>query len=234
MGKGSIRMPKRVIAVLAVVAAAGAVAPTALSSAPPVGPLPKGLVQSVERPAGTNFTVLLPKPSVAGRSWRVARAYDSGVVRELDEGTTTSGTAWVVYRAVAPGTTRIVYALTRGEASHAYASRTFHVVVTRSAGAAACPDNLLPLPANPIGPAVAAALAADEAKNRPQATGAAIASRDAERGPQVKAECGARVQARSVVVYITDRALLPSQSASQRVLFVGRTSAGFRVWERAR
>ena len=64
-------------------------------------------------------------------------------------------------------------------------------------------------------------------------TAAAIASRDAERGPQVKAECGAQVQARTVVVYITDRALLPSQSASQRVLFVGRTSAGYRVWKRA-
>ena len=79
-----------------------------------------------------------------------------------------------------------------------------------------------------------AAIAADTAKNRPQATAAAIASNDTQRGPQVKAECGLRVQARTVVVYITDRALLPNQSASQRVLFVGRTSAGYRVWERAR
>jgi hypothetical protein len=38
---------------------------------------------------------------------------------------------------------------------------------------------------------------------------------------------------RTVVVYITDRALLPSQSAAQRVLFVGRTDAGYRVWLRA-
>ena len=42
-----------------------------------------------------------------------------------------------------------------------------------------------------------------------------------------------KVAGRTVVVYITDRALLPAQSASQRVLFVGRTSDGWRVWQRA-
>ena len=227
-------MQRRLSVLVAVVAGAGAVVASAVSSAPPVGPLPKGPVQTVKRTAGTPFVVTLPKPGVAGRSWRVARAYDSGVVREVGEGTKKNGAVWVTYRAVAPGATRVVYALTRGERPHAYASRTFRVVVSKSANAAGCPSHLLPLTANPIGPAVTAALVGDEAKNRPQATAAAIASGDARRGPQVKAECGARVQARTVVVYITDRALLPSQSASQRVLFVGRTSAGYRVWKRAR
>ena len=69
---------------------------------------------------------------------------------------------------------------------------------------------------NPIFPAVTAALIADQTKNRPQVTAAAIASYDTVRGPQVKFECGPQVQARTVVVYITDRSLLPSQSASQR------------------
>ena len=227
-------MQKRLIALPAVLVAAAAVAAAALSSAPPVGPLPKGPVQTVKRAAGMTFTVTLPKPGVVGRNWRVARDYDSGVVREVGEGTRTSGAVWVTYRAVAAGTTRVVYALTRGEESHAYASRTFRVAISKSANTAGCPDDLLPLTANPIGPAVTVALVGDEAKNRPQATAAAIASHDTERGPQVKAECGTRVQARTVVVYITDRALLPSQSLSQRVLFVGRTSAGYRVWSRAR
>ena len=52
-------------------------------------------------------------------------------------------------------------------------------------------------------------------------------------GPQAKARCGTKVWRRTVVVYIVDRAFLPAQSASQRVLFVGRTHAGYRVWERA-
>ena len=64
-------------------------------------------------------------------------------------------------------------------------------------------------------------------------TAALVAPADAGRGPQAKAQCGAAVWRRTVVVYITDRALLPAQSASQRVLFVGRTSAGYRVWQRA-
>jgi hypothetical protein len=227
-------MHKHLLTIAVVLVAAGAVAATALSTAPPVGPLPKGPVETVKRAAGATFTVTLPKPGVAGRAWRVARAYDAKVVREVGEGTKKSGATWVTYRAVAPGTTRVVYALTRGEQSHAYAARTFRVVVSKAATAAGCPKDLLALTANPIGPAVTAALVADEAKNRPQATAAAIASRDGERGAQVKAECGARVQARTVVVYITDRALLPAESASQRVLFVGRTSSGYRVWERAR
>jgi hypothetical protein len=37
---------------------------------------------------------------------------------------------------------------------------------------------------------------------------------------------------RTVVVYVTDRAFLPAQSASQRIVFVGRTAAGYRVWQR--
>ncbi len=209
---GSTEMQKRFLTVVAVVAAAAVVTATALSSAPPVGPLPKGPVQTVKRSPGTMFALTLPKPGVEGRSWRVARSYDSGVVRQVGEGTKPSGAVWASYRAVGAGTTRIAYALTRGERSHAYASRIFRVVVSKSASAAGCPDDLLPLTANPIGPAVTAALVGDEAKNRPQVTAAAIASRDAERGPQVRAECGAQVQARTVVVYITDRALLPSQS----------------------
>jgi hypothetical protein len=226
-------MHKRLIAAPAAVAAAGVLAATALSSAPPVGPLPKGPVTTVKPSVGASFTVTLAKPGAAGRVWRVARAYDSEVVREVGEGTRSNGSIWVTYRAVGAGTTRVVYALTSGERTHAYAARTFRVVVAKTAGAAGCPHGLLPLTANPLGPAVAAALAGDEAKNRPQATAAIIATDDPLRGPQVKARCGTAVQARTVVVYVVDRAFLPSQSSSQRVVFVGRTSAGYRVWERA-
>jgi hypothetical protein len=174
------------------------------------------------------FTATLPKAAVAGRVWRVARAYDAQVVRQVGEGESKNG-IWVSFRAVAPGKTNVVFALTRGETSRAYAARTFRFTV----GASGCPQGLLPLTANPIGPAVTAALVGDAPKNRPQVTGAMIASSDTARGPQVKTQCGTQVWQRTVVVYITDRALLPSQSAAQRVLFVGRTDAGYRVWLRA-
>ncbi len=217
-------MSKHAIAILGAGAAAAAAAATAFSSAPPVGPLPPGPVKTVKAAVGETFAVRLPKPA-AGRVWRVARAYDSTVVRETTESATRIG-----YRAVGPGTTRVVYALTRGERSHAYASRTFKIVVTKAAG---CPHDLLQLTANPIGPAVTAALVGDAATNRPQVVGATIADHDTARGPEVKRRCGPAVWKRTVVVYIVDRALLPSQSAAQRVLFVGRTPSGYRIWERA-
>ena len=51
------------------------------------------------------------------------------------------------------------------------------------------------------------------------------------RGPEAKFECGARVWRRTVVVYITLRAFLPSASLSERVVFVGRFKSGYRVWQ---
>jgi hypothetical protein len=214
-------------------AAAGATAAVALSTAPPVGPLPKGPVKTAKLAPGGAYAVVLPKPSAAGRVWRVARAFDSAVVRQLDEATTAAGVR-VRFRAVGPGTTSVVFALTRGETAHAYAARTFRFVVAKpAADPKGCPTNLLPLTANPIGPAVTAALVADEPANRPQVTGAVIAPNDTQRGPQAKAQCGKKVWQRTVVVYIVDRAFLPAESASQRVLFVGRTSAGYTVWSRA-
>jgi hypothetical protein len=60
-----------------------------------------------------------------------------------------------------------------------------------------------------------------------------LARNDAVRGPQARRACGRTVWERTVVVYILDRALLPSQSASQRVLFVSRFESGYRVWQRA-
>jgi predicted secreted protein len=102
--------------------------PTGIASAPPVGPLPLATRVALTAQSGKTFVVTLPKSSRAGLVWRVARPYDAKVVREVAEGET-KRTVWVRYRAVRRGATRIVYALTRGETAHAYAARTFAVVV---------------------------------------------------------------------------------------------------------
>lgn len=99
--------------------------------------------------------------------------------------------------------------------------------------AAACPKGALPLPANPLGSAAAAALRADTPKNRPLVTGATLAPYAGVRGEQAKRACGAALWRRTVVVYVLDRSFLPSQSASQRVVFVARFRGGWRVWQRA-
>jgi hypothetical protein len=47
----------------------------------------------------------------------------------------------------------------------------------------------------------------------------------------VRTQCGQRAAARTVVVYVLRRALLPAQSASQGVYFVSRFQNGDRVWQ---
>jgi hypothetical protein len=94
-----------------------------------------------------------------------------------------------------------------------------------------CPKHLLPLGTNAVSPSIAAALARDGSKNEPQVTGAMIASSDPSRGDQVKRDCGTQAWQRTVIVYLTDRKFLPSASLSERVMFVGRTGAGYRVWQ---
>jgi hypothetical protein len=208
---------------VAALAAAGTVGATA----PPVGPLPAGPTSSVRIQPTGSLTVTLPKPSVAGGVWRVARAFDGKVVEQLAERTTPAGGVELTFGAVGAGRTRLVFAVTRGETAKAYAARTVNVRVAQG-----CPTGLLALPADPLTPAIDAALSADPPSNRPQVRGATIALADTSRGPQAKAQCGATVAARTIVVSILDRALLPAQSASSRVLFVGRTKAGWVVWSR--
>ena len=97
-----------------------------------------------------------------------------------------------------------------------------------------CPT-LKPLAANAIGPSVAAALRKFDPGARPFVTGARIASSDPARGTQARLECGARVWRRTVVVYVTERSLLPNASLADRVFFVGRgANGGYRVWQTVR
>jgi hypothetical protein len=76
-----------------------------------------------------------------------------------------------------------------------------------------------------------AALRLTKPTARPQVVGAALATNDHLRGSEAKFDCGTRVWRRTVVVYITLRALLPSASLSQNVFFVGRFKHGYRVWQ---
>ena len=94
------------------------------------------------------------------------------------------------------------------------------------------PRGLLPLTdANPIGLAAQAAMRYEKPTARPQVRSALFAIADSQRGPQAKYSCGTRVWRRTIVVYVLDRAMLPAQSASQRVYFVGRFRDGYHVWQ---
>ena len=117
-------------AVLTVAAATLAAAAVSFGSAAPVGKLPKGPTIPAHLGVGKTYTVVIPKPKVAGRVWRIARPVNGKVVREVAEGET-AGSIWVRFRGVASGTAKVVFALTLGERSHAYAARTWSFSVRR-------------------------------------------------------------------------------------------------------
>ena len=60
----------------------------------------------------------LPKASESsGLVWRIARAYDSDVVRQTEEADVGESTVVVVFRAVGAGRASVIFAQTRGESS---------------------------------------------------------------------------------------------------------------------
>jgi hypothetical protein len=96
----------------------------ALASAGPVGPLPNGPTTAVHLVVGKTYTARLPQPKVAGRVWRIARPFDGKIVTETREAETKQQVL-ITFRAAGKGSTRVVFALTRGERAHAYAAHTF-------------------------------------------------------------------------------------------------------------
>src|SRR3954454_1414063 len=112
--------------VLAGAGAAAILAVSAHAAATPVGPLPKGPTTAISAKRGTLVSGALPVR--AGKSWRVARAYNPRVVAEVTEATVGKQVV-LVYRAVGHGSTRVVFGLTRGEKPKAYASATSAITV---------------------------------------------------------------------------------------------------------
>lgn len=109
-------------------ACAAFLAGSAAADATPVGPLPAGPTTSVDAKRGMPFAVVLRrrKPST-GLVWRVARPYDSTVVRQVSEGELGTSVV-IVYRVVGAGSTTLAFGLTRGESSpKAVAAHTYRV-----------------------------------------------------------------------------------------------------------
>jgi hypothetical protein len=95
----------------------------------PVGPLPEGTESTVRTQRGFLLAVALPRPKPStGLVWRLARGLDPKIVRQIEE-VETAASVIVVFKVVGYGTTSIVFALTRGEASpKALSSNTTRVV----------------------------------------------------------------------------------------------------------
>lgn len=108
----------RLLAVLSALASVAvlAAAPAGADSAP-VGPLPKGPVSTLTTTRGSLIAIALPaqKPST-GLVWRAARHVDPKVARQVWEADVGESVV-VVFRAIARGTVRIVFAATKSDAS---------------------------------------------------------------------------------------------------------------------
>jgi hypothetical protein len=118
-------MPAR-SALLPLIAAAALAAPAA-ASAPPIGPLPAGPTTHIATHRGELFAIALPAQP-AGRVWRLKGSIDTRIVREVAEANVGKRVV-VVFRATGHGTTRLVYAATRGETAKAYAAKRFRIAV---------------------------------------------------------------------------------------------------------
>jgi hypothetical protein len=118
----------RIVPVVGGVVAAAVLAAAAPGAAPPVGPLPNGPKSTIQTLKGQLVAFALPVPG-EGRVWRVARTFNARVVQQVSEGTVAKGIVVVVFRAVAPGTTTVVFGLTRGETAKAFESRRYTVQV---------------------------------------------------------------------------------------------------------
>src|SRR5262245_53048899 len=128
-GWAAVMKPNVLLIVLTAIAAS-AVAAAATASAPPVGRLPETrttVTVKVTPDKLVSFT--LPRSTVKGGVWRVARAYDNRVVQERSERRLKSGAVRITLEATGPGTTRVVYALTKGETPKAYVARVYEITV---------------------------------------------------------------------------------------------------------
>jgi hypothetical protein len=111
----------------ALLVVAGVLAGSALATAPPVGPLPAAKVTRITTTRGQLVSVALPRRA-GGYVWRVARAFDARVIRQVSEGEVGNSVV-LVFKAVGKGHTAIVVAETRGETAKAYRAVRYAVTV---------------------------------------------------------------------------------------------------------
>jgi hypothetical protein len=114
------------LVVLVIVLGGGA--PEALADSSPVGALPSGPVTSIEASHGELIAVALSRRN-GDRVWRIARAFDQDVLREISEAEVGPSVV-LVFRTGHVGNTTLSLGLTKGDTStKALESRRFLVRV---------------------------------------------------------------------------------------------------------
>jgi hypothetical protein len=114
-----------------VVGAALALATAARGDSTPVGPLPPGPVSTITTSPYQLVAVALPHSSkTSGLVWRLARRYDSSVVRQVSEADVGTNVV-LVFKVLSRGKTSLVFALTRGDTSSKALKSATHKILSR-------------------------------------------------------------------------------------------------------
>jgi hypothetical protein len=124
---------RRSVIAFAILATAVALVVTAVGRADstPVGPLPAGPVSTTTTAPGQLVAVALPHASKkSGLVWRIARRYDSRVVRQVSEADVGANVV-LVFKVSGRGKTSLVLALTRGDASAKAVKAVTQKIVSR-------------------------------------------------------------------------------------------------------
>jgi hypothetical protein len=97
----------------------------------PVGPLPAGPVSTVTTAPDQLVAVALPRgPKSSGLVWRIARAYNTTLVRQVSEADVGANVV-LVFRVIHVGSTSLVFALTRGDTSAKALRTATQTIVSR-------------------------------------------------------------------------------------------------------
>lgn len=102
------------------------------ATGPPVGALPKGPLTTITTPS-QGYVALALNRGQSGLVWRIARPYDTRIVKQTAETRLGDLTVWV-FRTITPGTATLRFALTNGTHPHAYQAATYRLVVSTRGG----------------------------------------------------------------------------------------------------
>jgi hypothetical protein len=125
------RVPMTLGLAIVVTGVALVIAATAGADSTPVGPLPPGSVATIT--TGPNQLVAIALPRAAKKSglvWRLARRYDSTVVRQISEADVDANVV-VVFKVLSRGKATVIFALTRGDSSPKAVRSATHRIVSR-------------------------------------------------------------------------------------------------------
>jgi hypothetical protein len=118
---------RRLAGPLAVALVAAATTVTGPAAAPPAGRLPAGPTATLLTQKGELVAVALPHRT-AGRVWRIARSFDTHVIRQVSEADVGASVV-LVFRATGRGNTTLAFGLTVRETTTAHESRRLTVRV---------------------------------------------------------------------------------------------------------